>query len=77
MLKLYILSGSNHSEEAKKLLEETKLGLETVDVSERTLLAAIFQDLGIRELPTLVYKNTRYIGLKEIQDFRAKLEGNL
>ncbi len=67
--KLYFLSGSKHSEEAEQLLHRKRISFEKIDASSRYMMAAIHRDLGIDELPTLVYMNTRYVGLKKIRDF--------
>lgn len=66
---LYVLTGSRHSEEAQKLLEESGLPFKVENDSSSTALARLFYDIGIGELPTLTGNQQRYEGLNEIKEF--------
>lgn len=69
MPTLYYLSGSGHSEKAKELLKNRFVSFRTIDASSRSVLAAIFRDLSIRQLPTLIYEHDKYEGLDKIANF--------
>ena len=49
--KLYVLLGSSSSTDAASLLSSTGIIFETVEVSDRDTLAAIYRDLSIGRLP--------------------------
>lgn len=76
MLKLYLLPGSTHSEEAVRLLESRNVSFSRVELSAKSDLAAAFRDLGIRELPTLANDSRRYVGLDQIRGFVRELDAS-
>ena len=69
MYRLYLLSGSRHSQEAKEFLASSNVEFESTDLSDSDQLSAIFFDLGIRELPTLISGSTMAEGLESIKTF--------
>ena len=68
-IKLYIIPGSRHSEEAQKALREAGLLHRTIVLNTRDLLAAATFDLGIQKAPALYVGGKYYQGLKSIMDF--------
>ena len=76
MITLYIITGSKHSSQAVTIVESVYPNYNLINVSDNQL-TALYRDLGIRELPTLVTQNTRYVGLAEIQRFIGGGSGNI
>lgn len=75
-LKLYYISGSLSCAEARRLVEDTGLSCELVDVSkDRRLQAALDRDDGIYMFPTLTTELRcglhKYIGLERIRTFAS------
>lgn len=73
MLKLYVLPGSSHSQEAVRLLEALDLTFSQIELSRKSELAAASRDLGITALPTLSSDSSRYVGLDQIRGFVDEL----
>lgn len=72
MIKLYVLCKSRHCQEAEKLLEERNVKFEKIDVEAKGILGELDRELGIRHLPTIDDKSSRYEGIKEIRQFIEK-----
>ena len=69
LITLYFLHGSKHSHDAEVLLGDSDVEFEAVGLSGRDQLAALHFDLGICELPTLIYGSQRAVGLEKIRLF--------
>lgn len=69
MVKLLVLSGSRHSTQAEKLLKDTGVEFERIDVSDSRMLSGVNRDLGINRLPVLIDQQTRYEGIRRIRDY--------
>lgn len=69
MYTLYMLSGSQHSKEAKSLLDTANVEFMSKSISDSDQLSAVFFDLGISELPALVFGSTMAEGLENIRAF--------
>lgn len=67
MFKLYTLSGSSHSARAQKYLSDSDVEFEYIEFSEPHQLAALYLDLGISELPALIWGAKRAEGLEKIR----------
>jgi len=74
----YYLTGSLHSDEATKLLDEAGIDYKMVVVGERdsaALMAGLHHDLDIEILPVLYRPKVQAEGLKNITKFVNKYLG--
>ncbi len=69
MVELYYLSGSRHSYEAEKLLQNNKLPYRKIDVVKMNIVGSVNSELGIQKLPTVLDNGSQYQGIAEIKSF--------
>jgi len=69
MKRLYVISGSSSSSAAQVLLSHTGISYETIDVSDRNSLAALYRDLEIGVLPAFLTEAGVFEGIEGIRTF--------
>lgn len=69
MVEFYYLSGSRHSYEAERLLQNNKLPYKKIDVVEMNIVANVNRELGIKKLPAILDNGSQYEGIAEIKSF--------
>lgn len=67
--KLYVIPGSEFSQEAERLLDESGLAYEKIVVDSVELMNAVVYEFGIRKAPTLYADGRWYEGLEDIRKF--------
>ena len=71
--KLYVMPGSEFSQEAERLLYESGLAYEKIVVDNVELMNAVVYEFGIKKAPALYADGRWYEGLENIRKF---IQGN-
>ena len=67
--KLYVMPGSESSQEAERLLEKSGLAYEKIVVDNVELMNAVVYEFGIKKAPALYANGEWYEGLENIRKF--------